>query len=130
MLVGGRAFVAYPYREASPVPDGVAFLHVADNPEAFGREHAADMALLGDIGATLAEAARRSRSARQGQGAARLADARRGAARAGGAPRGKILAEDARAAERRRGGARRARRLPDDALIANDSAATFGRCRI
>ena len=59
MLVGGRAFVAYPYREAEPVPEGVAVLHVADNPEAFGREHAADMALLGDIGATLAAAAER-----------------------------------------------------------------------
>ena len=53
VLVGGRAFVAYPYRAAKPVPEGVAVLHVADNPEAFGREHAADMALLGDIGATL-----------------------------------------------------------------------------
>ena len=59
VLVGGRAFVAYPYREAEPVPEGVAVLHVADNPEAFGREHAADMALLGDIGATLAGAAQR-----------------------------------------------------------------------
>jgi len=31
VLVGGRAFVAYPYREERPVPDGVTFLHVADN---------------------------------------------------------------------------------------------------
>ena len=59
VLVGGRAFVAYPYRDAEPVPEGVAVLHVADNPEAFGREHAADMALLGDIGATLDGAAER-----------------------------------------------------------------------
>ncbi len=59
VLVGGRAFVAYPYRDAKPVPEGVAVLHVGDNPEAFGREHAADMALLGDIGATLFSAARR-----------------------------------------------------------------------
>ncbi len=50
--------MAYPYRDAEPVPEGVAVLHVADNPEAFGREHA-DMALLGDIGATLAAAAKR-----------------------------------------------------------------------
>ena len=57
VLVGGRAFVAYPYREAEPVPDGVAVMHIADNPEAFGREHAAEMALLGDIGQTLAAAA-------------------------------------------------------------------------
>ena len=40
VLVGGRAFVAYPYREAEPVPEGVAVMHIADNPEAFGREHA------------------------------------------------------------------------------------------
>ena len=59
VLVGGRAFVAYPYRDAEPAPRGVAFMHVADNREAFGREHAADMALLGDIGETLAAAAKR-----------------------------------------------------------------------
>src|SRR5271157_1713294 len=59
VLVGGRAFVAYPYREAEPMPEGVAVRHVADNPEAFGREHAADMALKGDIGATLSAAAKR-----------------------------------------------------------------------
>ncbi len=57
VLVGGRAFVAYPYREAEPVPEGVAVMHIADNPEAFGREHAADMALLGDISQTLAAVA-------------------------------------------------------------------------
>ena len=61
VLVGGRAFVAYPYRDAEPVPSGVTVLHVADNPEAFGREHAADMALLGDIG----DARRRGRAARR-----------------------------------------------------------------
>ena len=46
VLVGGRAFVAYPYSAERPTPDGVAFLHIADNAEAFGREHAADMAVL------------------------------------------------------------------------------------
>mgnify|MGYP000853334932 CR=1 FL=1 len=40
VLVGGRAFVAYPYRNEKPLPDGVAFFHVADTAEAFGREHA------------------------------------------------------------------------------------------
>src|ERR1700722_8225843 len=59
VLVGGRAFVAYPYREAEPVPEGIAVLHIADNPEAFGREHGADMALLGDIGQTLGAVAGR-----------------------------------------------------------------------
>src|SRR5271166_6598270 len=91
VLVGGRAFVAYPYREAQPVPEGVAVLHVADNPEAFGREHAADMALLGDISQTLAAVAKRL---------AELVDKK------------KLAARDA---------------LPEGAIIANDSAATFGR---
>src|SRR5271154_5283715 len=59
VLVGGRAFIAYAYHDAEPVPEGVAVLHVADNPEAFGREHSADLALLGDIGQTLAAAAQR-----------------------------------------------------------------------
>ena len=31
VLVGGRAFIAYAYRDAEPVPQGVAVLHVADN---------------------------------------------------------------------------------------------------
>ena len=92
VLVGGRAFVAYPYREAQPVPEGVAVLHVADNPEAFGREHAADMALLGDIGATLAAAAAtpgRARRPQGGRGAPRRPrglEARRSGRAAGGDP--------------------------------------------
>ena len=44
VLVGGRAFVAYPYREARPVPEGVAVCTSPITPEAFGREHAADLA--------------------------------------------------------------------------------------
>ena len=74
VLVGGRAFVAYPYRDAEPVPEGVAVLHIADSPEAFGREHAADMALLGDIGLTLnAAAGRLAELTDQNKVAARLA---------------------------------------------------------
>ena len=105
VLVGGRAFVAYPYRDVEPVPDGVAVLHVADNPEAFGREHAADMALLGDIGATLAAAAARPRAssstgARSRRGSPRAArrkrDATAGAARARSSPKpGAPLSPDA-----------------------------------
>ena len=74
MLVGGRAFIAYAYHDAEPVPEGVAVLHVADNPEAFGREHSADMALLGDIGLTLDAAAGQHRELfDQDKVAARLA---------------------------------------------------------
>ena len=83
VLVGGRAFVAYPYREAEPVPEGVAVMHIADNPEAFGREHAADMALLGDISQTLAAVAETlAELTDKGKVAARLAA--RGAATARG----------------------------------------------
>ena len=57
VLVGGRAFIAYPYRKVEPIPDGVKIFHVAETPEAFGREHAADLALLGDIPSTLRETA-------------------------------------------------------------------------
>ena len=90
VLVGGRAFVAYPYRDAEPVPEGVAVMHIADNPEAFGREHAADMALLGDIRQTLAAAAGRlEQLIDQDKVAARLAARAAAAARrqASDAPR-------------------------------------------
>ena len=129
VLVGGRAFVAYPYREEKPVPDGVAFYHVADNSEAFGREHAADLALLGDIGATLAEAARLlhprlARSEVESRLAGRAASKQ--ASRA--ALRAEILA-DATAPAMSADAAVLATldALPRGMLIANDSAATFGR---
>ena len=75
MLVGGRAFVAYPYRDVRPMPEGEKVYHVADNAEAFGREHPADIALLGDIGATLAAVARHARRncCDRGEVAARIA---------------------------------------------------------
>ena len=129
VLVGGRAFVAYPYRDAEPVPEGVAVLHVADNPEAFGREHAADMALIGDIGLTLAAAAGRLGELVDKEAvAARLAarGARTRAARE--ATRADILAESASTPLSPDAAVLAALdALPKDALIANDSAATFGR---
>jgi benzoylformate decarboxylase len=129
VLVGGRAFVAYPYREAEPVPEGVAVFHIADNPEAFGREHAANLALLGDISQTLAQVAGRlAERVDKTKVSARLVarGARRREAR--DAARADILAENA-------GGSLSADAavlaaldaLPQDAIIANDSAATFGR---
>jgi benzoylformate decarboxylase len=129
VLVGGRAFVAYPYREAEPVPDGVAVMHIADNPEAFGREHAAEMALLGDIGQTLAAAATRLMElVDKNKVAGGLAawGARRREARE--ATRRNILAESTSiplSADAAVLAALDA--LPEDAIIANDSAATFGR---
>ena len=88
VLVGGRAFIAYPYRDVEPIPEGVKIFHVAETPEAFGREHAADIALLGEVPATLAAAAAALRGkvdasavaalhrrARQAQGRPRRGDA-------------------------------------------------------
>ncbi len=129
VLVGGRAFVAYPYREAEPVPEGVPVMHIADNPEAFGREHAADIALLGDIGQTLAAVAGRlGELVDKNKVAARLA-ARGGARRAEReAARAAILAESANLPLAPDAAVLAALdALPEDAIIANDSAATFGR---
>jgi benzoylformate decarboxylase len=129
VLVGGRAFVAYPYRDAEPVPEGIPVLHIADNPEAFGREHAAAMALVGDVNLTLAAAAARLRELTDKEAvAARLAarGARRREARE--AIRADILAESASAPLSPDAAVLAALdALPKDALIANDSAATFGR---
>jgi benzoylformate decarboxylase len=129
VLVGGRAFVAYPYREAEPVPEGVAVMHIADNPEAFGREHAADMALFGDISQTLgAVAGRLGELVDKSKVATRLAT--RGAARrqAREATRKDILAEGAsRPLSADAAVLAALDALPKDAIIANDSAATFGR---
>jgi len=127
VLVGGRAFVAYPYRAERPVPEGVAFLHVADNAEAFGREHPADMALFGDIGATLADAAHYLRTLSDHAAvAARLADlgAKRKAAQA--ALRAKILSQPGLPLSPDAAVLAALDALPENALIANDSAATFG----
>jgi benzoylformate decarboxylase len=129
VLIGGRAFVAYPYREAEPVPEGVAMLHIADNPEAFGREHAADMALIGDISQTLSAVARRlGELVDKSKVGARLASrgARRRETRE--ATRKVILAESASGPLSADAAVLAALdALPGDAIIANDSAATFGR---
>ena len=128
VLVGGRAFVAYPYRDVRPVPEGEKVYHVADNAEAFGREYPADIALYGDIGATLAAVAEAL-----GELVDRAAVAARIAARAerkaahAATLRADILADSADpllspdAAVLAVVDA-----LPDDCVIANDSAATFG----
>lgn len=129
VLVGGRAFVAYPYRDVRPIPEGIKVLHVADNAEAFGREHPADTALFGDIAATLNVAAARlgaliDRSevdARLSQRAAAKRDHE-------AAVRAQILGEmtelplSSDAAVLTVSDA-----LPADTLLANDSAATFGK---
>ena len=129
MLVGGRAFVAYPYRDVRPIPEGTKVLHVADNAEAFGREHPADSALLGDISATLhAAAAHLGRLLDRKRVEARLsarAIARQthlAAVRAeilGSNPETPLSPDAAVLAV--------SDALPANTLLANDSAATFGK---
>ncbi|HEY1781577.1 MAG TPA: thiamine pyrophosphate-binding protein [Roseiarcus sp.] len=129
VLVGGRAFVAYPYREAEPVPEGVPVMHIADNPEAFGREHAADTALLGDISQTLAAVAGRLAELTDKNKVAARLEARAAARRTEReAARSAILAESANLPLTPDAAVLAALdALPEDAIIANDSAATFGR---
>ena len=129
VLVGGRAFVAYPYRDVRPIPKGTKVLHVADNAEAFGREHPADSALLGDISATLhAAAAHLGRLLDRKRVEARLsarAIARQthlAAVRAeilGSNPETPLSPDAAVLAV--------SDALPANTLLANDSAATFGK---
>jgi benzoylformate decarboxylase len=128
VVVGGRAFVAYPYREERPVPEGVAFYHVSDSAEAFGREHPANLALIGDIGDTLLAVAERValRVKTSVVGATLTARAARKRA-ANDALRADILAEAADPMSADAAVLAALDALPENTLIANDSAATFGR---
>ena len=127
VLVGGRAFIAYPYRETRPVPEGVRVFHIADNAESFGREHPADIALLGDVGATLKHAAAALAKtanpadvaeSRTRRAAARAARAKALRLRIEADPADPLSADSAVLAV--------LDALPADVLLANDSAATFG----
>jgi benzoylformate decarboxylase len=128
LLVGGRAFVAYPYREVGPIPEGTRVYHLASAAEAIGREHPADLAVVGDLAATLeAVAAAVFARADRARAEARL--------KALGAAKAKRQAEVRRAIEA--GGAARPLSpdaavlavfdaLPADALVASEASATFG----
>ncbi|MCL4189871.1 MAG: hypothetical protein KJZ85_19910 [Rhodobacteraceae bacterium] len=129
VVAGGRAFIAYPYRDVRPLPEGAALYHVAATPVAIGREFPADLALVGDIGATLAAAAaalapridparRAARAAARAGARARHRAALAAAIRAEAAdlplsPDAAVLAV--------------LEAMPEGALIANEAAATFGR---
>jgi benzoylformate decarboxylase len=53
LLIGGQAFLVYPYTSGSPVPDGVELLHLASDAGLLGRAHPTRLALSGDTKATL-----------------------------------------------------------------------------
>ena len=54
LLVGGHAFLVYPYSPGSPVPAGVELLHLSPDAAAIGRAHPVRLGVLGDPLATLA----------------------------------------------------------------------------
>jgi benzoylformate decarboxylase len=109
------------------VPDDETVFHVADNPDAFGREHPADMALLGDIGATLSVAAATlSRLVDRHEIATRIAARARHKADHAAKIRADILADTGKPLTADAAVLAVIDALPEDCVIANDSAATFG----
>lgn len=52
-LVGGQAFMVYPYAPGSPLPDGVALFHLSPDPMQPGRTHPATLGLTGALQPTL-----------------------------------------------------------------------------
>jgi benzoylformate decarboxylase len=52
-LVGGRAFMVYPYTPGPAVPPEVELLQLAPNPHDVGRVHPVVLGLVGDVRATL-----------------------------------------------------------------------------
>jgi benzoylformate decarboxylase len=53
-LVGGRAFMVYPYTDGRPLPDDVELLHLSPDPYQLGRTYPVRLGLAGDPLATLA----------------------------------------------------------------------------
>jgi benzoylformate decarboxylase len=52
-LIGGRAFMAYPFTDGSPLPEGTELIHLSPDPGQLGRTHPAVLALLGDPAASI-----------------------------------------------------------------------------
>ncbi len=128
LVAGSRAFIAYPYRNVHPLPEGAKLYHVTETAAAAGREFPADLALAGDIGATLADVARMLEPRVDAQARAARANAR---ASARAAHRARIEAQiDAQAGQTPLppdvAVLAVLRAMPENALISNDSAATFG----
>ena len=53
LLIGGHAFLVYPFTEGSPVPDGVELLHLSPDAAQIGRAHPVAFGTAGDIRATV-----------------------------------------------------------------------------
>ncbi|KUJ86265.1 thiamine pyrophosphate-binding protein [Ruegeria marisrubri] len=128
LVAGGRAFIAYPYRDVHPLPEGAKLYHVTQTASASGREFPADMALVGDIGLTLGAVAE---ALAPRVDAAALAVRAEQRAKARAEHRAKLAAQIEAAADEQPLTPDAAvlsvlRAMPEGALISNDSAATFG----
>jgi benzoylformate decarboxylase len=53
LLVGGQAFLVYPYSPGPPLPQGVELLHLAADAGQLARAHPTRLALSGGVGPTL-----------------------------------------------------------------------------
>ena len=53
LLVGGKAFMVYPYTPGSALPEGVELLHVSPDPHQLGRTYPVRLGVAGDPRATL-----------------------------------------------------------------------------
>jgi benzoylformate decarboxylase len=127
LLIGGRAFVAYPYRDVAPIPAGTQFYHLANVRDAIGREYPADFALTGDIAATLEALASELKPLVDGAAvAARRRALARGRTRRIKAVRAAIESETALPLSPDAAVLAVLDALPRNTLISNDSAATFG----
>jgi len=54
LLIGGQAFLVYPYAPGSPLPEGTELLHLSPDPAQLGRAHPVRLGVLGSIGASAA----------------------------------------------------------------------------
>ncbi len=52
-FIGGRPFMAYPYTDGSPLPDGTDLVHLSPDPSQLGRTYAVELGVAGDPRATL-----------------------------------------------------------------------------
>jgi len=55
LVIGGQAFMTYPYSEGSPVPSGVDLLHLSADAGPVGRTHAVRFGTVGELAVSVEE---------------------------------------------------------------------------
>ncbi|WP_088347952.1 MULTISPECIES: thiamine pyrophosphate-dependent enzyme [Rhodomicrobium] len=129
ILIGSRAFIAYPYRDVEPLVSGTTFIHFADHEQAIDLEAPANISLVGNLRSilyTLADELRgqinRPITADCLGDLDRAADKRTALARAaiGQCDQTPPLTADAAVLAVLDS-------LPEDTILMNEAAATFGR---